>query len=218
MKTYVIGDIHGCFRQLKELILKVGDMNLEENRLIFLGDYMDRGPDSSKVIDYIIDLESKYGKDHVIALKGNHEDMCLHFYGRYNYNDGGLGRMWDYNGGYQTLQSYESNEVSEDHLEWMLTLRTHFEDENFIYVHAGLLPERAPDSICEYDKIWVRYDFIYSTYDWGKVVVFGHTASKGDPLLMYSNKIGLDTGCVYGFKLTCMMMEDRNIWQVGGHV
>lgn len=219
MLTYCVGDIHGCMVQLNELILKVGNMNLTENRLIFLGDYIDRGPDSNKVIDYIMRLENMYGKDHIIALKGNHEDMCLHYHYKYedHKNDYNLSRCWGLNGANETVDSYPNREITEEHLDWMLGLRVRYEDDNFHYVHAGFTPYDSMEDQDDYDLMWVRYDFITSEKDFGKVVVFGHTATKGEPLLKYDNKIGLDTACVYGYKLTCMLMETKEIWQVEGY-
>jgi serine/threonine protein phosphatase 1 len=98
----------------------------------------------------------------------------------------------------------------------MKTLRVSFQDENFIYVHAGLEPTINMEYQLEHDMLWIRNEFLTSDKDFDKQVVFGHTPTKGNPLIL-PNKIGLDTGCVYGNKLTCMRMDNSKIWQVEGY-
>ena len=214
--TYCCGDIHGCLDQFNTL-LNIIPINLNKDKLILLGDYIDRGPNSKGVIVKIIELQKEYG-DNIIPLKGNHEDMCLHYYKEYDNNVGHLGHSWCINGATETVESYPTNDVSKEHREWMKTLRIKYEDEDFYYVHAGFHPFTPIEKQLDYSMMWIRWDFIYSEKDWGKQVVFGHTAQiPSKPLIQY-NKIGLDTACVYGYKLTCMRMEDNKIWQVTGYI
>ena len=208
--TYAIGDVHGCIEQLEELMMQLWDdgMNLEEDTLVFLGDYIDRGPDSKGVIEYVMHLQEMYGAN-VVALKGNHEDMCLHAYRKYgNKSMRDLGAAWYYNGGYQCIESYkpegyvtrmsepDSIQIPDEHLEWMLNLPTMFENDLGYFVHAGFEPwNETAEETDDYNRMWIRESFIVNPKDFGKTVYFGHTAQKGK-VLDKPEKIGLDTACV----------------------
>ena len=225
--TYAIGDVHGCIDQLEELMAHLWDdgMNLEEDTLVFLGDYIDRGPDCKGVIDYVIHLQEMYGKEHVVALKGNHEDMCLHAYKKYGKDSSNeMAACWIYNGGIETKKSYrqwelrheQEEEVSEEHLNWMLELPTMYENEIGYFVHAGFEPwNKTAEETDDYHRMWIRQDFILNPKDFGKMVYFGHTAQKGN-VLDKPEKIGLDTACVYGYKLSAICCDTGKVFQVDG--
>lgn len=211
-RIYAIGDIHGCATQMEALIARL-DIDARHDRLVFIGDYIDRGPDSKEVIDRILDLMQKI--DHVICLLGNHEQMFLDFYLEHRELELFLG-----NGGYSTLLSYgfqrsrqdPSFQVPERHLHFYQSLSPYYETADYIFVHAGLrpgipLPEQDLD-----DLIWSRFEFIRSTHDFGKRVVFGHTPFSVP--LVEPNKIGIDTGAVYGGPLTCLVLPDMIFHQV----
>lgn len=227
--TYAVGDIHGCIDQLNEMMweLWANGLNLEEDTIIFLGDYIDRGPDSRACVQYLIDLQDQYGADRVICLKGNHEDMCLHYYKMYERNVGDLGIAWLYNGGYECIKSYKAwadiHESGEEkmepaHLEWMLNLPTMYENDMGYFVHAGFLPwDEKPQDTDDYHRMWVRHDFILNPKQWDKMVYFGHTAQKGN-VLDKPEKIGIDTACVYGYKLSAIRCDDGKVFQVDGYV
>ena len=191
MRTWAVGDVHGCRRTLENLLVQL-DMK-GWDKLVFLGDYIDRGSDSKGVIDIVKALEDIHGTDKIVALKGNHEDMCLHAYNYYDKgsNDYSLAKAWFYNGGNETCDSYPEGKVSKNHLDWMKSLRVRYEDDNCHYVHAGFNPYRDIEITHDYDFMWIRGEFILSEKDWGKLVIFGHTAQEGTPLIQ-SNKIGLD--------------------------
>lgn len=205
-RIYAIGDIHGCATRLETLIARL-DMDVRQDLLIFVGDYIDRGPDSKEVIDIILDLLGMM--DHVICLLGNHEQMFLNYYLHDRDPELFLG-----NGGYRTLASYgfkrsrqdPSFRVPDHHLRFYRSLLPFYETDDHIFVHAGLrpgtpLPEQTLD-----DLIWSRFEFIRSPYDFGKRVVFGHTPFSAP--LVEPNKIGIDTGAVYGGQLTCLELPD----------
>jgi serine/threonine protein phosphatase 1 len=173
---------------------------------VFLGDYVDRGPDSAGVIDALIDFREKFPK--TVFLCGNHEQMLLDFL---------AGRdkvLFLMNGGYATLASYRARDQwppPEAHLNFLDRLVDRYETDRFIFVHAGLRPgiplkDQAPE-----DLLWIRQDFLRSDYNWGKAVVYGHTPVQ-TPLLS-ETRIGLDTGCVYGRALTCCDLLSGHIWQ-----
>lgn len=213
MKTIVIGDIHGCYNELKELVSyleseKVYDKN--NDKLIFLGDYIDRGENSRGVIRYVRKLQEE--NNNVIALMGNHEDMAV------SYFDGDPFSSWTINGYEHTLRSYigHTDEFESD-LEWMRNLPLYHEDENFIYVHAGV---NLNKDIAKQDRdtlLWIRDEFIYNTKDYYKRVVFGHSPSIDKPYYTMNNSICIDTGCVFGGSLTALVIEDgkeRKIYNV----
>ncbi|MBW1997495.1 MAG: serine/threonine protein phosphatase [Deltaproteobacteria bacterium] len=199
-RTFIVGDIHGCLDMLKRLIDKI-DWQPGRDALIFLGDYIDRGEDSRGVIDFIIALSTV--SDDVRCLLGNHETSFL------NYLEGGDIRPFLLNGGETTLRCYDicdnpmvENIVPQQHLEFLRSLRPLIELDDYYVVHAGFRPGVPLRSQELDDMVWIREEFLLSNYDFGKTVIFGHTPFA-EPLVM-ENKIGLDTGAVYGNKLTCL--------------
>ncbi|MBN1614383.1 MAG: serine/threonine protein phosphatase [Deltaproteobacteria bacterium] len=210
-KIFAIGDIHGCLSRLDDLMLQI-DIDGQQDTLVFIGDYIDRGPDSKGVVDYI--LEMKRTIHRVICLLGNHEQMFLDYLSdRYDKE------LYLGNGGVATLASYGFSidargcdlALPEDHRHFFTGLLPYYETESFLFAHAGLRPGIPPAEQDPEDLIWIRQDFIGSDYDFGKPVVFGHT-----PLykpLIEPNKIGIDTGAVYGGKLTCIELPEKRILQ-----
>jgi len=203
-KIFAIGDIHGCYDQLKALVEKI-PIDFSRDTLLFIGDYIDRGPHSAEVVDYLIQLKKRVKE--VIFLKGNHEDMLDKFLSgddRFTYL---------LNGGQQTLDSYlkktvqpESFPIPPDHVEFFKSLRLYYETEDFIFVHAGLRPRTPLETQSAEDLLWIRDNFISTKYDFGKRVIFGHTPLKKP--LVEPNKIGIDTGAVYGNALTCVQLPE----------
>ena len=203
-KTYVIGDIHGCLDMLKRLIDKI-QWDPSKDELIFVGDYIDRGPDPKGVVDYIVSLMAESSK--IQCLIGNHEVIFL------DYIKGKDRRLFLMNGGMNTLESYafhlvdtENDLLPPSHKEFFASLKYTLELENYYVVHAGFRPEVPLDEQDPDDLVWIRDPFIYSTYDFGKKVIFGHTPFY-EPLVM-DNKVGLDTGAVYGNRLTCLELPE----------
>jgi serine/threonine protein phosphatase 1 len=201
-KIFAIGDIHGCLRHLREMISLI-DAHPREDTLVFIGDYIDRGPDSKGVVDFVLDLQASH--DHVVCLLGNHERMFL------NYHVFNTDReIFLYNGGQSTIDSYgtvmrargEMADVPDRHMEYYRSLLPIWESEGHIFVHAGLRPRVPLEKQDPEDMIWIRHEFFQSTYRFSKTVVFGHTPFA-EPYVM-NGKIGIDTGAVYGGKLTCL--------------
>jgi serine/threonine protein phosphatase 1 len=203
-KIFAIGDIHGCYDRLKALMEKI-PIDLSRDALVFIGDYIDRGPHSVEVVDYLIQLKNRFPD--IIFLKGNHEDMLDKFL------NGADRFTYLLNGGQQTLDSYLTKSVQSeffpippDHMEFFKSLRLFFETEEFIFVHAGLRPRVPLESQKTEDLLWIRDKFVSSKHDFGKRVIFGHTPLKKP--LVEPNKIGIDTGAVYGNALTCIRLPD----------
>ena len=199
-KIFAVGDIHGSFDKLLSLMDLI-DIDWKKEALVFIGDYVDRGPQSKEVVDYLMDLGQR--ENGVIFLKGNHEQMLE------DYVSGADRLSFLYNGGEATLESYlkGGNGTGEDlippaHLDFFANLRLYHETDDYIFVHGGLKPGISLDQQDQWDMLWIRDEFIASKFDFGKRVIFGHTPFR-EPLVQ-SNKIGIDTGAVYGNKLTCV--------------
>jgi serine/threonine protein phosphatase 1 len=215
-RLFVVGDIHGCARELEALLaalpLARGDT------LAFIGDYIDRGPESRAVVDMLLGLR---GRDDVttVFLKGNHEDMCLAHLGR----RGQWGEAWRMNGGVTTLRSYgvpsqlagpeAAAHFPAAHLEFFESLRFSFLADPFLLVHAGIRPARPLDEQDTEDLLWIREEFIMSPHNLPYTVVFGHTPQR-QVLVDLPYKIGIDTGCVYGGRLTAVEPNEGLLFQV----
>lgn len=174
-----------------------------QDTLVFLGDYIDRGPSSFDVVEYLIRLKARFTD--VVFLKGNHEEMLE------LYLNGVDRTIYLMNGGNRTLENYldhsdenEPDPIPVAHRNFLSSLTLFHETEEYIFVHAGLKEKVPLDRQKHEDLLWIREKFIYSTYDFEKQVVFGHTPFT-EPLVM-PNKIGVDTGAVYGNKLTCVKL------------
>ena len=203
-RTLAVGDIHGCLDKLTCLMDMI-DVDPKRDTLVFMGDYIDRGTQSKEVVDYLIDLARRQRR--VIFLKGNHERMLQ------RYLSGTSMFHFLVNGGQATLDSYLKNQghakdrlIPTTHRDFFDNLRLYYETEQYIFVHAGLKPNVPLEEQSEWDMLWIRDEFIYSDFDFGKRVIFGHTPFR-EPLIL-DNKIGIDTGAVYGNRLTCVELPD----------
>ena len=209
-RIFAFGDIHGCFNKLCTLVDMV-DINSKKDTVVFIGDYIDRGKESYEVVDYLINLKSLY--KNIVFLKGNHESLLL------DYLQGRNVKTFLENGGRQTLESYnirnfdgDDDPIPPSHMEFFSSLKLYHETEEFIFVHAGLKDNVALEDQVEADMLWIRKPFINSDFDFGRRVVFGHPPVKRP--LVHSNKIGIDTGAVFGNKLTCVELPDMNFYSV----
>ncbi len=213
MTTCIIGDIHGCHASLSSLLDLVVD---RAETMVFLGDYIDRGPETRRVIDLLLALQQE--QRHVIFLKGNHELMLQRFLA------GEEPSIYLEVGGKQTLASYGIDAglpreeiraaLPSSHLAFLSSLPLHWQDRHAIYVHAGLQPGRHLSTQPEAWCLWARDRFIHSDHDFGKLVVFGHTVFR-QPFIR-PNKIGIDTGAVYGGRLTALLLPEMEWISVPG--
>jgi serine/threonine protein phosphatase 1 len=197
---YVIGDIHGCLKPLQQLmgLIKPG----EGDQVIFVGDYIDRGPDSKGVVEYLLSL-----KGNLVFLMGNHERMFL------DYLKGKNRLLYLVNGGGSTLRSYGgASMVPEDHLEFFENLHLSCQAQEYLFVHAGIRPGVPLERQNPEDLLWIRDEFIHHRGRFAKTIVFGHTPME--EVLMLPDRIGIDTGCVYGGKLTCLVLPSHELIQV----
>lgn len=195
-KYLAIGDVHGCSKTLAVLLdLIKSDENLISREIIFVGDYIDRGPDSKGVVDQIIEF-SRIKK--TINIRGNHEQMML------DVLEGGSSNTWQRNGGDQTLRSYGTTfsnpQLPASHFHFYKNTRFYFDTEDFLFVHGGIAPNLSvADQLAieehHEDFLWERSHLKAEYYAWEKTVVFGHTPNS-EPM-QNEHMIGIDTGCVY---------------------
>lgn len=208
---YVIGDVHGEFEKLSELYQKiVGHRNsihsitekgYYNSTLCFVGDYIDRGPDSKGVLEFVRDLTqnpNKNGWNEVIPLKGNHEVLP--------FEDAAC---WVNNGGIQTWKSFgdDYNSFFNHPLSrWIQNLRTFYIQNNVAVTHAGIdNPKLTVHEHSEDDLLWSRKIRTHE-HDIYKFTVHGHTPMK-NPILL-SCVAYIDTGAVFGGRLTCLYIPD----------
>ena len=218
-RLFAVGDIHGCSRELLALLTHLeGPLALTQDDLvIFIGDYIDRGLFSKIAIDHLIDFKAKFPS--TVFLRGNHEDMFLSYLGIGGY----AGEVYLDNGGAQTLESYGVPEhtpplavlslIPEKHRRFFNELEYGVEVAEFLFVHAGIRPGVALERQDPHDLMWIRVDFTTSEHSLGKTVVFGHTPYE-DVLIHLPYKIGIDTGAVYGNMLTCVELVEGDLYQV----
>jgi len=204
-KIFAIGDIHGCHAKLAELIGRF-PYDRRRDTLVFLGDYIDRGPEAKEVISLLCRLQDAGGK--VIALMGNHEYLMLEFH---RTGDEALLPFLRQLDSDKTLASYGAANLAalrtlsflpDRHRRFFETLLPYWETDEYIFVHAGLEPGRPLadhdlPTLCE-----TRGLFLTEDIDFGRRVIFGHTPFATP--LVTPTKIGIDTGAAYGNLLTAV--------------
>jgi serine/threonine protein phosphatase 1 len=219
-RIYVIGDIHGCETESTGMIdfLRYSEDIGRGDTVVFIGDYIDRGPNAFGVVDQILQFRETTTAA-VRCLKGNHEEMFLSYLGF----EGMGGEAFLINGGDLTLESYRINPrfqgkaaadlMPAEHLQFFQNLERIVELEHAICVHAGLHPLYAIEEQRDEDVYWIRDEFIANVHHFDKVVVFGHTPFQ-DILIDLPYKIGIDTGLVYGNALTCIELGSEQVFQL----
>jgi serine/threonine protein phosphatase 1 len=198
--TYAIGDVHGRSDLLVDLLDAIeADARGQAYRLVFLGDYIDRGPASAGVIEILRGL-SRARAGEITCLLGNHEAMLLE-----SLQDPAATRLWLLNGGSSTLESFgveRPEDLPGDLTEWLSTLPIRSEDDQRHYVHAGFRPGRPLMRQSPEDFLWIREPFLSCDYDFGKHVVHGHTALVTGLPEVRRYRTNLDTAAIYGGPLT----------------
>jgi serine/threonine protein phosphatase 1 len=204
--TYAVGDIHGSSDKLKALVEACREhADGREMRLVFLGDYIDRGPDSAGVLRFMMSLQADLPKQ-IVALKGNHEAWALSLF------DGvAPAGAWLRNGGAETLRSYGAREIGDlprAHLDWMRSLRLFFDDGRRFFVHAGVNPSKPLDAQDEEELLWIRMPFLSNGRDYGRLIVHGHTPLESEKPELHPNRLNLDTAAAFGGPLTAAVFDD----------
>ena len=224
-RLYAIGDVHGCIDQLEqahEIISgDLAERPVGDHRIIHLGDYVDRGPDSKAVIERLADLTADDPR--VVCLLGNHDALMRDFItaplenGHIWLNDGGGGRKTLEDYGIDTRGWRNSNRVIRDlsqrfgevlpvhHRQFLDDRPTSIQFGDFFFCHAGIRPGIPLDRQSEEDLTWIRQEFLDDPRDHGVVVVHGHTPAKAPEIK--PNRINIDTGAVFGHALTVLVLE-----------
>ncbi len=219
---YAIGDVHGRLDLLESLTERIRRHaeNLPAQtvrRIIMLGDYVDRGPESQGVIATLIGIPP-LGFERV-CLKGNHEALMEGFI-----RDPSIASRWLKNGGLATLESYGivpeviadasdawlsqhlGDILPESHRRFLARLMPFYECGDYYFAHAGVDPSLPLEAQTEEALLWIRKPFLSSRKNYGRVVVHGHTIV--DQAEIHGNRIAIDTGAYAGGPLTCVVLHD----------
>jgi serine/threonine protein phosphatase 1 len=215
-KRLVIGDVHGHYKALCSLLEGIGVDN--DDQVYFLGDLIDRGPDSAKVVDLVINNDYK-------CILGNHEVMLLDALGKEQINNLAF-QAWLQNGGNATVVSYGHRMPPEEHLEWMKSLPFYFDLGDYWLVHAGIDPrksikQQSPEEFC-----WIRDKFHRSTqpYFEDKTIIIGHTITftfngiEPGKVVQGNGWLDIDTGAYHHIQgwLTALELNESMVYQVDG--
>lgn len=203
-RTYVIPDIHGMFNHLDRALSEIEAREPNGgHKVIFLGDYIDRGPHSAQVVSRIRNGIAN-GKPWV-ALKGNHEDFMASSVCE---KQSTMQWSWMQNGGIETLASYGGDTAqAESDAEWMAALPAYHEDRHRVYVHAFAPEQYALDEAPQHAMLWTRYPQGADVGYRGRHVVHGHTPQKNGPEL-FQNRTNLDCGAVFYGRLVVGIFND----------
>lgn len=185
MPRYIaITDIHGELSKLNNLLNKI-DFSIDDT-LVFMGDYIDRGPDSKGVVDRIISM----GNNHkCIYLIGSHEYALLHAKSNDYYQF-----LFDNYGGPATKKSYGGfDNIFKIHGDFFKKLQFYYLTDKYLFVHAGINPDYPLNEQNEVDLVYIRDKFIYSKHNLPQKIIFGHT--EFDKPFIAKDKIGIDLGC-----------------------
>ena len=229
MNIFAIGDIHGCLNQLISIhdqIFNYKNYKKEEDLLIYIGDYIDRGLKSKQVIDQILQLKNKEIK--TVFLMGNHEEMMINFL----FNKINNLENWLMNGADQTFKSYDIEVVEfikdgfedhtidklrkvlveklgNEHINFFKNLQLTFSVAQYLFVHAGIDPKKNLTDQSKKDYLWARSDdFFRKDFKAEKIIVHGHTPEKN--VVNFPYRINVDTGCYFSGKLSCVCLNNIN--------
>lgn len=223
-RVYAIGDIHGradLLCALHDMVREDAAHSKAKNRIIYLGDYIDRGPNSFDVVEEL--LTPQLDDFSRIFIKGNHEDMMLTFL------EAPTSLHWLDNGGLETISSYGvdvprwcfdvpdldalrdafAGALPPHHKAFFHALLSRYDIGTYVFVHAGINPKRPINAQLERDMLWIRGAFLNCWSDFGRVIVHGHSISP-EPVVT-GNRIGIDTGAFRSNRLTCVVLEESTV-------
>jgi serine/threonine protein phosphatase 1 len=206
-RLIAVGDIHGRLSKLVGLIGKIRPE--KDDMMIFLGDFVDRGPDSYEVVEFIIRLKQEFPQ--TVTLRGNHEDFIVSlFMGNMSKQDRNIWMKMD--GGDQTMASYRRNGYYlKVHQEFYMNLPLFWETKDYFFCHAGARPGVPLSEQRASDLVQIKELFLSSKEDFGKIIVHGHNIVEEPEIL--SNRINIDTGAGRYGPLTAIELPSLKIWQ-----
>jgi serine/threonine protein phosphatase 1 len=223
-RVYAVGDIHGRADLLTRLFTRIDEDRkarpIAETVEVYLGDYIDRGPNSQEVIELLI---ARRRVCNVMLLKGNHEDCAVQFL-----TDPTVLSAWKDIGGLHTILSYGvvprhadklqsqyqiaaalRDAIPDSHRVFLQNLALSFTCGDFFFAHAGVRPGIPLHEQSQQDLLWIRDDFLLHEDDFGKVVVHGHTPARQPDIR--PNRINIDTGAYATGRLTCLVLENDEV-------
>ncbi len=217
-RVYAIGDIHGCLDQLVSLheaiAADLGARPIAAPLLLHIGDYVDRGPDTAGVVERLRHGPPIAGVP-TVNLRGNHEQTMTEALA----GERAAGTDWLFHGGKPALASYGLDPegpreawraaVPHTHLAFLDGLTMMHREGGYLFVHAGIRPGVKLEDQAPEDLLRIRQPFLFTEQDLGVVVVHGHTPVKMP--VVRANRIGIDTGAVFGGLLTCVVLEGRSM-------
>ncbi len=225
MRIYAVGDLHGR----KDLLDRMLGMIAADGRLskaprklvVFLGDYIDRGPDSKAVVETLAGgppPTSDWADFRWVCLCGNHESMLVRFLTDIDIggvwlsgSNGGMATLHSYIGdlpqpsGLKTLQDLLNRHLPAEHRRFLSGLPTFHQEGGYFFAHAGVRPGIPLEHQQRQDLLWIRGEFLGSAVDYGKLVVHGHTITTTPE--QKANRIGIDTGAFFTGRLTALVAE-----------
>lgn len=221
MAIFAVGDIHGCLTALQTVL--AGANIGADDTLVYLGDYVDRGPDSHGVVELVLEQLANYADSQnsnkstapaIITLRGNHEVMMLNAR-----NDLERFFMWQNFGGEETLESYQALEshewqqsIPQSHWDFLQATEKYFETDTHLYVHAGLRAKTSLEEQIDRDLYWKKY-YKPRRYNKDKAVVCGHTTYVDGNIADFEHTIQIDTYAYGGQWLTCLNAQSGEYWQ-----
>lgn len=219
--VYAVGDIHGCLRELDALHaqIRTDAERRAQGRpvtLVYVGDYVDRGPDSAGVIDCLLAPPPVAGAERIF-LRGNHEDAMLAFL-----KDAEVGAEWLDYGGLETLKSYGvspgggalwrqklsqglAEKLPAAHLRFLEALPDRWSHGGYGFVHAGIRPGLPWEAQKTDDLLWIREPFLTSRARFDRKIIHGHTITETPEVR--TNRIGIDTGAYHSGILTALVID-----------
>lgn len=228
-RVLAIGDIHGMYDKLIKVMGKIR-FAPEEDLLVFLGDYVDRGPDPVKCLQYVFALQQAWPES-VVCLMGNHEVMLSSYFmqkrGSYTNLIVDYADSWLDNGGFETLRQLDAleREKREELVTWVTNLPVRFQYQDFFFCHAGIDADVPLEVQSEFDMLWKREGW-RDRYNGEKTIVVGHTPVQKvkrqadctrrvpKPLFLPNHVILCDTGAYMpGGRLSCVDVLSGKIWQ-----
>jgi serine/threonine protein phosphatase 1 len=221
-RVFAVGDVHGrddlLARLSDQIAADLKGADCHQFLTVFLGDYVDRGPNSAAVIER---LSSGSFPTPIVTLRGNHEEMLLNFL-----KDDATLETWRLNGGLETLHSYKVNvqnilrgqdyklaqqeflaALGKRHLQCLTEMQCQFEFGDYFFCHAGVRPGVALNRQRDNDLMWIRDEFLTSAIDFGKIIVHGHTPVPSPDVR--ANRINIDTGAFATNRLTCLVLQGK---------
>ncbi|HVJ52861.1 MAG TPA: metallophosphoesterase family protein [Aliidongia sp.] len=222
-RLYAVGDIHGRVDLLaqihSQILADAAEADAARHVVIYLGDYIDRGPASKGVVDLL--LHHPLPGFEAVHLKGNHEQALLEFLENIEtapdwLSFGGAATLASYGvelddkaGGLAVLRRAQAelrHSMPRDHADFYRRLKLSHQEGDFFLVHAGVRPHVPLEAQSEEDLLWIRHEFLQSKERFGKFIVHGHTITEVPEIR--PNRIGIDTGAFHTNRLTCLVVQD----------